>query len=95
MRDSHLLWSDVKARHDRMGALVETMMIADSLRLTAHGSDEDEMRIVKGLPKAKAPHQQESLQRRIAGTDRQIDPLVYELYGVMEDEIRIAEGGFR
>ncbi len=43
--------------------------------------------------KAKTPHEQESLQRQIAATDRQIDTLVYELYGLTEDEVRIVEGG--
>jgi len=46
----------------------------------------------KQLPKAKTPHEQESLQRQIAATDRQIDALVYELYGLTEDEIRVLEG---
>jgi hypothetical protein len=32
------------------------------------------------------------LQRQIAATDKQIDALVYELYGLTEDEIRIVEG---
>jgi hypothetical protein len=48
--------SDVKARHDKMVSLVETMMTADGLQLTAHGPDEDEARIVEDLPKAKTPH---------------------------------------
>jgi len=30
--------------------------------------------------------------RQIAATDRQIDQLVYELYGLTEEEIRIVEG---
>jgi hypothetical protein len=30
---------------------------------------------------------------QIAATDRQIDRLVYELYGLSEEEIRIVEGG--
>ena len=42
---------------------------------------------------AKTPHEQESLRRTIAATDKQIDALVYELYGLSEDEIRIVEGG--
>ena len=42
--------------------------------------------------KAKTPHEQESLQHQIAATDKQIDQLVYELYGLTEDEIRIVEG---
>ncbi len=43
------------------------------------------------LPKAKTPHEQESLQRQIAAADKQIDALVYELYGLTEEEIRIVE----
>ena len=40
-----------------MVSLVETMlMTANSLRLTAYCLDEDEIRIVKNLPKAKMPH---------------------------------------
>jgi hypothetical protein len=46
----------------------------------------------KDLPKAKTPHEQESLQRQIAATDKQIDQLVYELYGLTGEEIRIMEG---
>ena len=45
------------------------------------------------LPKAKTPHEQESLKRQVAATDKQIDGLVYELYGLTEDEVRIVEGG--
>ncbi len=47
----------------------------------------------KQLPKAKTPHEQESLERTIAATDNQIDALVYELYGLTEEEVRIVEGG--
>jgi len=43
------------------------------------------------LPKAKTPHEQDSLQRQIAATDKQIDALVYELYGLTEEEIRVVE----
>jgi len=50
------------------------------------------MRIAKGLPMAKTPHEQESLQRQITATDKAIDAQVYEFYGVTEDEIRIVEG---
>jgi hypothetical protein len=46
----------------------------------------------KQLPKAKTPHEQESLKRTIAATDKQLDELVYELYGLTGDEIRIVEG---
>jgi predicted nucleic acid-binding Zn-ribbon protein len=47
----------------------------------------------KQLPKAKTPHEQESLQRQIDATDKQIDGLVYELYGLTEEEIGIVRGG--
>jgi hypothetical protein len=38
------------------------------------------------------PQEEERLARDIAATDREIDALVYELYGVTEEEIRIVEG---
>jgi len=44
------------------------------------------------LPRAKTPHEQESLNRTIEATDRQIDVLVYELCGLAEDEVRVVEG---
>ncbi|MBM3332687.1 hypothetical protein FJY68_12720 [candidate division WOR-3 bacterium] len=45
----------------------------------------------KQLTKAKTPHGQESLKRTIQATDNQIEALVYELYGLNEDEIRIVD----
>ena len=47
----------------------------------------------KRLPKAKTPHEQESLKRTIEATDNQIDALVYELYGLTKEEVGVAEGG--
>jgi hypothetical protein len=32
------------------------------------------------------------IQRQIDATDKQIDTLVYELYGLTEEEIKIVEG---
>ena len=46
----------------------------------------------KQLQEARTPHEQTALQRQIEVTDRQIDSLVYELYGLTEDEIKIVEG---
>ena len=40
---------------------------------------------------AKTPAEQNALARQIAHTDQQIDALVYELYGLTDDEIRIVE----
>jgi hypothetical protein len=42
---------------------------------------------------AKTPQEQSALEREIGATDAQIDRLVYELYGLTEDEIKIVEGG--
>jgi hypothetical protein len=35
------------------------------------------------------PHEVAALQRRIESTDRQIDALVYELYGLTPEEIGV------
>jgi hypothetical protein len=44
------------------------------------------------LTEAKLPQRKTALQRQIEATDRQIDRLVYELCGLMEEEIAIVEG---
>jgi hypothetical protein len=38
------------------------------------------------------PRGQEMVKRQIESTDRQIDTLVDELYGLTDEEIRIVEG---
>ena len=40
---------------------------------------------------ANDPARETRLQREIDATDRQIDHLVYELYGLKEDEITVVE----
>ena len=40
---------------------------------------------------ARIAHEQTALQRQIAATDREIDELVYELYGLSDEEIQIVE----
>ncbi|MGC9976837.1 MAG: hypothetical protein ABSC57_09040 [Syntrophales bacterium] len=44
------------------------------------------------MASAKTEHDKIALQRQIDATDRQIDGLVYELYELMGEEIRIVEG---
>ena len=46
----------------------------------------------KRLASAKTPRDKEMLSRQIESTDGAIDRLVYELYGLTEEEIRIVEG---
>jgi len=45
----------------------------------------------KQLPDAKTDHEKTALQRQIDATDQQIDQLVYELYGLTEEEVKIVE----
>ena len=52
----------------------------------------DMLNLNKQLPIAKTPHEKEVLQRQIDATDRQIDRLVYELYGLTDEEIKVVEG---
>ena len=41
--------------------------------------------------KGAVGREREELERRIERTDREIDELVYELYGLAEEEIRVVE----
>jgi len=43
----------------------------------------------KQLPNAKTPHEKEILQRQIEATDREIDEMVFELYGLTNEEKKI------
>ncbi|WP_292384442.1 hypothetical protein [Methanoculleus sp. UBA430] len=45
----------------------------------------------KRLVAAKVSHEKEVLAGMIDATDRQIDRLVYELYGLTEEEIAVVE----
>jgi hypothetical protein len=47
----------------------------------------------KQLSEAKSSAQKEIIQRQINTTDAEIDRLVYELYGLTDDEIKIVEEG--
>jgi len=43
------------------------------------------------IDNTKTPQEKKNLERQIAALDKQIDKLVYELYGLTEDEIKIVE----
>ena len=45
----------------------------------------------KRLSAEKLPQRREGLEREIDATDRQIDQLVYQLYGLTDEEIKIVE----
>jgi hypothetical protein len=70
-----------KARHDRMVALVERM-----LELNKRKHD-----VGAGLKPAPGQVADLPLQRDIAATDAEIDNLVYELYGITDEERKISE----
>ena len=46
----------------------------------------------KRLPEARTDQEQTMIKRQIAATDKEIDDLVYELYGLTEEERKIVEG---
>ncbi len=46
----------------------------------------------KSLQSAHNPQEADRLAREVESVDKSIDGLVYELYGLTEDEIRIVEG---
>ena len=68
----------IKARHDRMVALVTQMLDLN-----------------KKLQDARLEQEKMMLSRQIEATDASIDMLVYELYGLTEEEIRIVEGAHK
>ena len=43
-------------------------------------------------PTARTPLEQAMVKREIESTDKGIDNLVYELYGLTEDEVNVVEG---
>jgi len=46
----------------------------------------------KRLPEARTDQEQTIVKRQIAATDKEIDELVYELYGLTDEERKIVEG---
>jgi hypothetical protein len=66
------------ARHDKMVELVTRLMELKKQQARA--------------PKKQSPSAKQLLDQRLAITDQQIDALVYELYRLTEEEIRIVEG---
>jgi hypothetical protein len=55
------------------------------------GLAQEAIRLAKSLGKVKTDHDRNALHRQIDATDRQIDQLVYELYGLTDKEIALVE----
>jgi hypothetical protein len=71
-----------KARHDKMVSLVKRMLELTPLLSPRAGGG-------KG---PRTPQEKERVMREIEATDKAIDRLVYELYGLSPEEIAIVEG---
>jgi type I restriction-modification system DNA methylase subunit len=90
-----------KARHDRMVELVERMLELHKEKarveasLPRHGGVKPPLHSHGGvkppLHKTQTPDAPSELDREIAATDAAIDNLVYELYGITDDERQIIE----
>jgi hypothetical protein len=50
------------------------------------------LKLHKDLPKARTAPDKTAIECQIQATDKQIDALVYELYGLTEEEIGATEG---
>ncbi|HAB19047.1 MAG TPA: TaqI-like C-terminal specificity domain-containing protein [Verrucomicrobiota bacterium] len=53
---------------------------------------ESMLELHRQLPTLRTPQEKTAMERQIAATDSQIDRLVYDLYGLTEEEIAIVEG---
>ena len=51
----------------------------------------EQMLALHGQAAPRTPQELTAVRRQIAATDREIDRLVYELYGLTDEEIRIVE----
>ena len=75
---------------------IRSIDFSDSTEKTLHDQMvelvEQMLQLNKQIAGAKVPQVKMVLQRQIETTDRQIDRLVYELYELTKDEIKIVEG---
>jgi hypothetical protein len=80
---------------DLLGIPIHTINFDDSEDVARHDKMvalvERMLALHKKLAAATIPADKELYQRQIEATDRQIDALVYELYGLAEEEIGIVE----
>jgi hypothetical protein len=75
---------------------IRTLDLSNAMEKMQHHSMvqlvESMLQLHKDLPEAKTDQEKTSIQRQIDTTDKQIDALVYELYGLTEEEIKIVKG---
>jgi hypothetical protein len=85
-----------KIRTNQLARLpIKTINLSDKLEVSQHDRMvalvERMLELHKRNP--QTPQEADRLQREITATDGAIDKLVYELYGLTEEEVRIVEGG--
>jgi len=75
---------------------IHTINFSDPVDKTRHNTMVSLVERMLSLNKQRADvrtdHEKTLIDRQIEATDREIDKLVYELYGLTEEEIRIVEG---
>jgi hypothetical protein len=75
---------------------IRTINFSDSTEKARHDRMvelvERMLSLYKRLAEARAPHDKTIIQQQINQADQQVDRLVYELYGLTEEEIKMVEG---
>jgi type II restriction/modification system DNA methylase subunit YeeA len=56
---------------------------------------EQTLQLHQNITDAKTPDRKVSIQRQIDATDKQIDNLVYKLYDLTDEEIKIVEDSLK
>jgi len=95
LKSTKRTFSEIQAR--QVGQLpLRTVNFDDPADVTRHDKMvalvDRMLELHKKLAAATIPADKTLYQRQIEATDRQIDALVYELYGLTEEEIAIVEG---
>ena len=75
--------------HDKMVSLVERMLALHKTPTAFGTSPKSQSAGFRGG--GRTPQEQEMVKREIESTDRAIDRLVYALYGLSEDEVKVVE----
>ena len=84
------VFAELKIKHLAVFPLPEAILQPGACR-ALNELGENRGPLARQLSAAKAPHDRTVLQGQIDATDRRIDRLVYDLYGLTEEEIRIVE----
>lgn len=82
-------------QRDELASLPIVINFNDPVAKSAHDKIislvESMLSFHKSLASAQSPHEKERLEKQIKSTDEGIDKLVYELYGLSQEEIEIVE----